>query len=249
MDPALQSLLALLQGPVFRFAFALMVLGLLRSLLLHASDAVGGYVLAADRRAFWRRFRLRLAWRVFPALVVRELKRHGIRVSRRYQLFLSAVSLVFRAGMLVVPTFMVAHVYLWERGWGLAWPTLPGGVADAWAIVTIAAGLTFFLGQLYSPFRRRNEPVWCFFRPLILLVPMVTGILAMHPTWSPIDYHVMMVLHTGTAAVAFALVPFASLLSDIYTPLPRLLPWTTWEETEGTPATAAGADSGGVVAP
>jgi len=32
------------------------------------------------------------------------------------------------------------------------------------------------------------EPGWTFFKPLILLMPFVTGFLAMHPTWNPIDY-------------------------------------------------------------
>ncbi len=249
MDPALQSMLGLLEGPVFRFAFALMVLGYLRSILLRASDAVGGYVVSLDRAAYWRRFRLRLAWRVFPALVVPELRRNGFRVSFRYQLFLSSLSLIFRTGMVFVPMFMVAHVYLWERGWGFAWPSLPGTVADVWAVVTIVSGLALLLGQLYSPFRRKVEPAWTFSRPLILLAPLFTGILAMHPTWSPIDYYVMMVLHTSTAALAFVLAPFAGLLDDMHTRLPRLIPSAEWVRPDELEAAARAREALGAIFP
>jgi hypothetical protein len=228
MDPALHEWLRLSQGPLFRMALALMLLGLLRNALLALSDALGAYTVEPDRAVFWKKFRARVLWRIFPPLVLLRYPPAGGRVGLPYLFVLSSISLLFRIGIVLVPAFMAAHVYLWERGLGIGWPTLPAAVADAGALLTIAAGVALLLGRLYSPFLRRVESAWSFVRPLALLAPMVTGIMAMHPQWNPVDYYVVMLAHTLTAALAFILVPFAGLLSDMRAPLARVLPELAW---------------------
>ena len=236
MDPSLQRVLGFLEGPLFRFAFALMVLGVLRNALLSLAETVGSYLVLDSKPEFWRRARLRILWHVFPPIVLRRLQVGGLRIHQPYHAFLYFVSLVFRLGVVLVPTFMAAHLYLWERAWKIAWPALPGGLADILAIITVISGCTLFLGQLYSGFLRATQPAWTFFKPLILLLPFLTGVLAMHPTFSPADYHVVMVIHTLSAAAAFVLVPFARLLSGIHTPLEQLFPQCAWRITDSRAA-------------
>lgn len=239
MEPALQEWLRLSQGPLFRMALALMLLGLLRNALLALSDAVAAYALESDRSAFWRKLRARTLWHIVPPLVLMRYAPAAVGPPRAlglpYLFVLSFLSLVFRAGMVLVPSFMAAHVYLWERGFGVGWPTLPGAVADVGAIVTMAAGVALLLGRLYSPFLRRVESAWSFLRPLALLVPMCTGVLAMHPQSSPLDYYVVMLLHTLSAALAFILVPFAGLLSDMRAPVGRVVPELAWRPPPPAP--------------
>lgn len=226
------SFLEFAQGRLFRFAFALMILGLLRLAALSLWETVGGYVTAADRSAFWAKARQRVMWFLLPSVVLQRAEGSGGTVPGPYHLLLSMVSLVFRLGAIVVPAFMVAHVYLWERGLGISWPTLPGRVADVFSIVTIVAGVLLFVGRLYSPVLRRLDPAWSFLKPLILILPFITGVLAMHPTWSPIDYHVMMLFHVISGVLVLVLLPFARMLAFVHRPVTDILPEARWQPEE-----------------
>lgn len=242
MDETLQGALRTAQGPLFRFAIALALLGLGRIALLGISDLVAAFLVENDRAAYRRKLRLHALWLVFPSIVAHEL--HGFRSGARfaYDLALDAVSLLFRALVVVLPIFLVAHVYLWERALGIAWPALPGRTADLLSIVTLASGLIVFLGRIYSPVLRRVEPVWSFFKPALLLIPFLTGTLARHPTWSPLDYHVVLLIHVVSAAIVLALLPFARLLSSVHVPLAVVAPDTAWRH--GTEPAAVLATAG-----
>jgi hypothetical protein len=226
MDDSLQVALRVLQGPVFRVALALMLLGFARLAALGISDAVAAYIAERDRPALGRKFRLRLLWHAFPTLL---LYRAGVVRSAGsflYHAFFSCVSLVFRLCAVLVPLFMVAHVHFWERAlpW---WPAFPGTLADTLSVLTIVTGLVLFLGRVYSAPLRRLEPAWAFLKPLIVLLPFATGVIAMPPAWCPIDYYVMRVAHLTTAVIVMALLPYARLLS-LQIPLTQILPEAAW---------------------
>jgi hypothetical protein len=225
-------LLNLAEGPVFRCTFALLVLGLLRKAVLAASDTAAAYVTISDRSEFRRKFRQRVLWLAFPSLVLRDAGLGGRPALFAYHCALSFVSLIFRLGAVLVPAFMVAHVSLWERGLGISWPALPARLADVLAVVTIVAGLILFLGRIYSPIVRRIESPWSFLRPLALVLPFLTGFLAMHPTWSPLDYNVVLLIHILSACLVFALIPFTRLFSGLQAPLTRVIPQAEWRGTE-----------------
>lgn len=244
MSPTDESVLAALrlaQGPLFRFALALTLLGLLRLALLSLSDAIAAYV-SMPPGEFWRRVRLRALWGLLPALVLRRVGRLRAGGGLAYHVVLDAASLLLRTGAVLIPTFMVAHVYLWERALGASWPSFGGALADALTWTTLAAGVLVFLGRIYSSTLRAVEPAWSFLKPLFLLPPFVTGLLAAHPTWSPVDYHVMLLVHTLSAALAMILVPLAKLLSAMHTPITRVAPQASWRAAPAAalPAGAAG---------
>jgi hypothetical protein len=225
--------LRIAQGPLFRFAFALAVLGLVRLALLGASDMVAAYVTDRDRAVFWRKIRQHALWWVFPSVIVAQVRPFRSQGWYAYHIGLGGVALLFRILVVVLPTFMVAHVYLWERALGVSWPAFPGGLADVLSIIAIVAGVTLFLGQVYSPVLRGVEPAWSFFKPLLLLVPFFTGTLARHPTWSPLDYHAILLVHVLSAAAVLALLPFARLLSSMHTRLTTFAPAAAWRATPG----------------
>lgn len=240
MGEELRELLHFTQGPVFRFAFAMLILGCLRSAWIAASDASAAFLIIPDRREFWRRLRLRTLWPLFPTVVIRRVRGETSRGLDAYHTFLAFLSIVFRFSVLVIPAFMVAHVYLWERALGASWPSIPAWISDIFSIIAVLAGLGLLIGRIYSPLIRSIDPVWAFFKPLILLIPFVTGLLAMHPTWSPANYHVTMLLHTAAAAAIFIMIPFARLLSFLHPPIEDVLPELAWpREAEAIEESAA----------
>ena len=220
-------------GPFFRFAFALMVFGVVRRISLAASDMIAAYLTIEDRRQFWHKVRLRVLWLTFPSIVLRQVYPGGNRAMFAYHLGLCLLSLVFRLTAILVPAFMVAHVFLWQRNLGISWRTLPAEVADVLSLVTIVAGFVLFLGRLYSPVLRRIEPPWSFLKPLLLVLPFATGVLAMHPAWSPIDYHLILLFHSLSAAVVFVLIPFARMLTCMHVTLVSVVPEARWRSAAG----------------
>jgi hypothetical protein len=225
-------------GPVFRFAFALLALGLARRWLFNVSNAIGGYV-TEPRDAFWTRLRLRCWWFACPAVVLHVARPEPTRARYVYHVLLSLVALVFRACVIIVPMFLAAHVYLWERWLGVSWPALPGWLADRLTLTTIVAGVVLFLGRLYSPTLRKLDPSWSFVTPLLVLVPFITGILAMHPTWSPLDYYTMLTLHITSASLVFVLLPFTPLLGAVHTALIKVVPAAAWRAPQDDAPSAA----------
>jgi len=95
------------RGPLFRLAFSLMVLGLLRVVVLTVIGIVESYRRNLDRIVPWKDVgKQTLAW-LFPI---------G-RLWRKRPVY-STVSFLFHIGLIVVPLFLAAHVLLWERSVG-----------------------------------------------------------------------------------------------------------------------------------
>jgi hypothetical protein len=228
-DPILIHALNIAEGPLFRAAFALLLLGTARGVVLAGSDIIGAY-LTLPRADLRRKMRMRLRWELFPSRVLKQHRPELTAGMQSYHLCLCLLSLITRAGAILIPAFMAAHVYLWEQAFGLAWPALPGLIADTLSIVTIVAGLLLFLGRLYSPMLRKLEPNWSFLKPLILVLPFLTGFLAMHPTWSPLSYHAVRLLHVLSAEVLLVMIPFARLLSCMHTRVTHVIPEAIWQE-------------------
>lgn len=216
------------QGPVFRGAFALLVLGVLRRWILVVSDVAAAYVSVANRGSFWTKVRWRIGWALFPMVVLRRrYPASPLRTAHHFSL--CGLSMLLRIGAVLLPAFMLSHVVLIERTLGVSWPALPGGVADVLALITIVAGVLLFLGRLYSPTVRKIEPAWSFFKPLILILPFLTGYIAMHPHRSPLDYHFIMLLHVLSACVVFVMIPFGRLLSCMHRDITAVIPEAAWE--------------------
>jgi hypothetical protein len=196
---------------------------------MNLTEAASAWLMATDRHSVRVKLRQRIVWFLFPHVLLRHVRDDG-RGWSVYHLLLSVCSLVFRLGAILLPCFMAAHVYLWERALGISWPSLPPGTGDAISFVTIGAGFVVFLGRLYSPLLRKAEPPVSFVTPLVLVLPFVTGVLAMHPTWSPIRYQVMLLLHVLSACTVFVLLPFAGLLSFMHCPISRWVPRAAWRD-------------------
>ena len=114
MNDTVGAMLEFARGPLFRITFALLVLGLIRLVGLTVYGAVRTYVLAGDKRLLWPIIRQRTLWTLLPFS----------RWHRTRPVY-SLISVIFHVGLIIVPIFLFAHVYLWEQGLGISWPVLP----------------------------------------------------------------------------------------------------------------------------
>lgn len=233
MNDSVPRLLDLAQGPLFRGAAALLILGSLRSVGLAVYDALATYY-TSER--FGEKFKLHLQWMLTPSLVLcRAYPEEGRRLMP-FHLLLCLLSMVTRIGVIVLPLFMIAHLQRLETNLGFRWWAWPSAVVDWLALVTIITGALLFVLRFYSPLLRRVDPAWAFAKPLILVLPFLTGYLAMRPTLTPLSHDFLLLVHVASALVLIVMIPFGRILACLHPPVRDVLPQAAWR-TPGSKAT------------
>ncbi len=204
------------RGPAFRFALALLVLGVLRHVFLLVAGIRLAMKRAGDKKLPWKAIlKSTVSW-LFPA---RHLGQSP---------FFSAASVVFHAGVILAPLFLVSHVYLIEQSIGVSWPTLPAILADVLTGAAILGlGTVLVLRVSSRAARALNRPVdlWL---PSLLLVPFLSGFLAMHPALNPIPFDAMLLVHVLSGALVLALIPFTKLVHFVSLPATQLVSEVGW---------------------
>ena len=223
MNETVDSMLEFARGALLRFAFAIMVLGLLRLVLLTLYGALLTYITAGDKRLLWPVIRKRTLWVLFPFS-----RLHRTRAAY------SILSFVFHVGLIIVPVFLFAHVYLWQRGIGISWPVLPPLMADILTILTILAGFALFAARIASPLSRTLSRTQDYAWPVLLVLLLLSGFFASHPAWSPVAYPVMLLIHILSAELIFVLIPFSKPAHCVLIPFSQLVSDLGWR----FPATA-----------
>ncbi|MBU1651104.1 respiratory nitrate reductase subunit gamma [bacterium] len=209
-------------GPLFRFSFVLMILGLVRIFILTIVGLIENYQRSPDKIIPWRD----LLNKTFSWLVP------VFRVWSKRPLY-GGVSILFHVGLILVPLFYGGHVLLWKNSVGFAWPALSLGLADFLTLTTIAGGIIMFLARaLYAPARalsRKQDYVW----PLLLVVPFITGYFAVHQSLNPAAYQWIMLLHIYSANVIMVMIPFTKIAHCILLPLSQLVTGLSWKFPAG----------------
>lgn len=223
MIATVQQMLEFARGPLFRVTFVLMVLGLARLVGLTVYGALRTYALAGDKRLLWPIIRGRTMWALFPFL----------RLHRTRAVY-GVISVVFHLGLIGVPIFLFAHVFLWKQGLGVSWAALPPIVGDVLTIITIVAAVALFVGRVRSPLSRALGRAQDYAWPWLLAVPFISGFLAAHPTWCPAPYNVMLLIHILSAELIFVLIPFSKIAHCVLIPFSQLVSDLGWR----FPATA-----------
>jgi nitrate reductase gamma subunit len=214
----MEGLLDLARGPLFRFSFAILALGLGRILILDLAGLVGAYRRTDDRNIPWGlTIRRSLEW-WFPFK----------RVMHSRPLY-SLLSILFHIGLIIVPLFLASHIRLWEATTGLTWWSLPDGIADILTITTVLAACGLLIGRLASraasALSRKQDYLW----PLILLIPFVTGFVCANLTISPSVYQFSMLLHILSGEVIFVLIPFTKIAHCVLMPLSQFVATLAWK--------------------
>lgn len=204
--------LELARGPMFRFCFALLVLGLLRVVYLALVGVMEACRRRPDKKVTAKIYFLEILHSLFA---VRAMRQHPLQ---------SFVSMFFHSGLLIVSLFLAAHVLLWRRAVGFAWPALPESATRAAAFVVMASGVALFAVRLadrkYRAGNSRQELIW----PLLILIPIVAGFLCANVSLSPLTYQWLMFIHVCAANLVMALVPFTKITQAVLAPFSRLAP-------------------------
>lgn len=213
----MESVLEFARGPLFQLTFALMVLGLLRTLGL----AIFG-IIRLRRQAGNQQV-------AFGAVLKRTVQ-WLIPVERLWRVrpIYSLISVIFHVGLIVVPIFLLAHIQLWERGLGLRWLALPPLAADVLAISTVVTGLLLFIGRVGHRAARTLSRFQDYLWPPLLILPFLSGFLAVHTSLCPFDYRVMLLIHILSAELIFVLIPFTKIAHCVLLPLSQLVSELGW---------------------
>ena len=218
----MEQMLEWARGPVFRFAFAIMLLGLLRLVVLNIAGLITLSQRARDKRVpFNTVVRETVKW-LFPFN----------RVSTN-QLFFTVVSFVFHISIIVVPIFLGAHIMLWERGLGISWVTLNQGWADALTIIAIVTSVVLFVRRISTPLTRSLSRPQDYVLPVLIAIPFITGYLAMHPETNPFSYNPTMLVHVLSSNLILVLIPFSKLSHAALFPVTQLVSEMGWHLVPG----------------
>ncbi len=206
------------RGPLFRIAFALMLLGLARVFALTILGLIEAYGRSPDKIINWREVRKQALGWLFPV--------H--RLWRQRPVY-STLSVLFHAGLLLVPVFLAAHVLLWKRALGLGWPALPQHWANYLTLLAIVAGAGLFAGRVLHPGARQlsrgQDLAW----PLLLLVPFVSGYVQSSLAIGARTYNVALLVHVYSADLVLLLVPFTKIAHCVLAPLSQLVTAVAWK--------------------
>jgi nitrate reductase gamma subunit len=210
------------RGPLFRLTFSLMVLGLLRVFILTVVGIAEAYRRSPDKIVNWNQVVRQTAGWLLPF----------DRLWRKRAVY-SSISFLFHAGLLLVPLFLAAHVLLWSRSIGLAWPALPPPLANWLTLLTIGAALGLFFGRvLYRTCRalsRLQDYSW----PLLLAIPFATGYACANLSIGPGAYQASMLLHVYSADLIMAMVPFTKVAHCVLAPLSQTVTAVSWKFVPG----------------
>ncbi len=222
----MESLLEFARGPLFVATFLIMVLGLLRVVAMEILEIGRSNALTEVRGFPWsKNIREFISWVVPTKNFVRERP------------VMSALSFVFHLGILLVPLFFASHIFLWERGLGIAvpaWIEMGVRVADALTLMTIATGLGLLAIRVFHAPTRFLSSFMDYFILGAVLVPFISGFLATHPSLHFTGYTAIMLVHVLSAELVFVLLPFSKLSHAVLFPFDRVSSDFYWRlSTEG----------------
>jgi nitrate reductase gamma subunit len=195
---------------------ALLILGLLRLIIVNAINILNITFHANDRNIPWKMVLRDTAVWLFP---YKKLKP---------QLIFTAASFLFHVAVIVTPIFLAAHIELWRRGIGVGWAAIPQGLADYLTILAVAAAAVLFIKRVSARATRALSRPQDYLLPLLIMVPFITGYLAMHPSIHPFDYDATMFIHVMSGNLLLILTPFSKLSHAVLFPTTQLASEMAW---------------------
>jgi nitrate reductase gamma subunit len=207
------------RGPVFRACLVIMLLGLARVLLLNTLS-----VAAIIRRA--KKNDRKVPYKVILKATLRWMLPARKAVERRT--IFSLTSIAFHVAVIVAPIFLGAHILLWDRGLGLAWPSITNAAADVLTLIAIFTGLLLFIQRLSARDSRAISRLQDYLWPLLVVVPFASGFLAMHPDLNPFGYNGTMFVHVMSGNLILLLVPFSKLSHIALFPTTQIVSELGW---------------------
>lgn len=210
------------RGPAFIFAFAFMVVGLLRHGVVTLWEMRRTMQRAGDKSLpYGPALKATFAW-LFPLGKL------------RHQLLFTLTSIAFHCAILIVPVFLAGHIALWMRGLGVSWPAIPNAVADVLTIVAVVTAVALVVQRLAARATRALSRFQDYALPIVIAVPFATGLLLMHPGWNPFSFSATLFVHVMSANLVFILMPITKLAHAVLMPSVQVVSEMGWR----WPATA-----------
>jgi nitrate reductase gamma subunit len=204
------------RGPLFRIALTVLILGLTYRVVVVVFQIAAAWLRAADRRLPGAEIvAATLGW----LLPVRLLRSRPVY---------SAASFLFHVGMIVVPLFLAGHVALLVGILPGGWPTLSPSVADVLTLACLAALVVLLVGRVgVKPARRltRTQDVILL---VVLLLTVLFGYLAAHPTQSPFGARAVLLFHILGGNLVLVLIPTTKIAHCVLYPFTQLLFQLGW---------------------
>jgi len=208
--------LELARGPLFRFALAIFVLGLLRHVVMTILSIRNALKQAGDKKLPIPAIRKATIRWVFPTRAYNENKTFSV------------ASVVFHAGVILAPLFLATHIAMIERSTGLSWFHLPNLLVDVLTLAAITGIAIMLYLRMSTPQGRalsRGQDLG-----LLVLIGMLflSGFLAMHPSLNPIPFEFTLLLHILFADVALFVTPFTKLVHIALMPATQYVSEVGW---------------------
>jgi len=219
----MQTMLQFAEGPLFRFALVVLILGLGRHVLL----SVWGYLRA--RRAAGGKA-VRFAPTLWQTVRYSNPLRYVLRTRGPY----SALTALMHVGLIIVPLFLAGHIVLWDRALGLHWPGLPGRLADALTLLTIATAAAVLVARAAYAGSRRISRVQDWLFPPLIVVLFGSGFLMAHPPWDVLPYPASRLVHVLTGDLLLLLIPTTKLAHMVLLPFSRAVAEVGWRLVPGS---------------
>lgn len=205
------NILEFARGPLFVFSFLFMVVGLLRQVILQILQL--------------RKVIGRLSYKDFPFIKnIKLFVEWMLPVGHIYRnkLVMSISSIIFHIGLLIVPFFLLSHIDLWKRSTGISWPGIPMWLADVLTITTILTVIILFVFRIIDKSARLLSSGTDYFILVCVGFPFITGFMAVHPSFNPWSYNVIMLLHVLSSEMIFIMLPYSKLVHAVLFPFDRI---------------------------
>ena len=215
----MESLLDFAGGPLFRFSFAIMGLGLIRLIVLSIINGYEAKAKGADK--------------AIPNAYVKKMTIGFLLPIRAFRVkpFYSAISILFHIGLIFTPLFLLDHIMLFDSSVGFSWTglALPKAVADYLTVITIITALSLLVIRVsnkYSRFlSRKQDVIW----PILLIVPFITGFVCANFSISTASYNAFMLFHLISANLIFILIPFTKIAHCVLLPFGQWITARAWK--------------------
>jgi nitrate reductase gamma subunit len=146
---------------------------------------------------------------------------------------MSISSFIFHIGLLIVPIFLINHIDLWKSGTGISWPGLPMWLADVLTILTILSCIILFIFRLLNKSTRALSTGSDYLLLICVGLPFITGFMAMNPSFNPVSYNLIMLIHTLSAELVFVMLPHTKLVHSVLFPFDRISSDIFWQMPAG----------------
>ena len=204
------------RGPLFKFCFLFMILGLGRHLILTIIGIVKGVKFAGDKNFnFKRLFIETLGW-IIPFN----------KLSQR--ILFSITSVVFQIGLIIIPLFLIAHNQLWKKCIGFSLPSMSQNLAHLFTLVTITAIFILLIARIINKDSRAISRMQDYVLPILISIPFITGYLTSHIEINPFTYQTTMLLHVLSSNLIFILIPLTKLSHIVLLPSTQFVAEVGW---------------------